>query len=538
MYAVLLLPALFVYGQGKSVSTPDSLNQKKMNWYNLSPAETKIQGAAVDQAYASLLSGKTPAAKIIVAVIDGGVDINHPELQGRVWTNTDEIPGNGIDDDHNGYVDDVHGWNFIGGADGEDVLYENLEYARIYRELNPEFGMLANGNQLSGNERKLYETFIRCRDKYRDELAKQEKREKSLAKFVQVYEKQDEVLKNYLKKDVYSEEDIKGIKTRDENVLASKTYMLDLYKKHFTPEDLKGMQKRNQENLKYYLNLDFYPRKLIGDNPADITDSHYGNNDVTGPRSFHGTFVSGIIAAGRDNGIGTNGIAMDVAIMPVRVVPDGDERDKDVALAIRYAVDNGAKVINMSFGKYFSIHQDFVDDALRYADAHNVLMIHAAGNDAEDIDTEVHYPSSILSDGTIVNNWLTVGATNEFKGKEFCAVFTNYGKKTVDLFAPGVDLISLYPGNKYNMGSGTSFSAPVVAGVAALVWSYYPGLSAAELKDVLLQSCVFYPDMKVYQPGTYGKNKIKTPFGSLSRTGGIVNAYKALLKADEVTRSH
>ena len=253
--------------------------------------------------------------------------------------------------------------------------------------------------------------------------------------------------------------------------------MISLHDNGFTPEGFNKIKEEIDVKLNKQLNPDFNSRSIIGDDPEDINDTDYGNNDVTGPDAFHGTFVSGIIAAIRDNNVGINGIATDVEIMSVRAIPDGDERDKDVALAIRYAVDNGANVINMSFGKDFSPHKDFVDDAVRYAEAHNVLLIHAAGNDANDLDTIPSYPMNRLNDGTMVTNWITVGASSKNQDKDLPGVFSNYGKESVDLFAPGVNMISLYPGNLYDMGDGTSFAAPVVSGVAALILSYHPDLS-------------------------------------------------------------
>lgn len=519
------------YSQSRGVTTIDSLPVKYLNWYNRSPSQDKIQGAATDQAYRELLNDKSPRKKVVVAVIDGGVDIYHPELEGKIWTNKKEIAGNGLDDDNNGYVDDIHGWNFIGNSKGEHLLYENMEYVRIFKKLNPRFSGVKDENGLSADDKQLYAVYVKSKIKYEEELRKYTRRAKDLESFERYVNHQEEVLKKYLRKQDLTAADVRAVKTKSEMVNEAKKVMLDLYDKGFTRKDLSDMQKRSNDFLTYYLNLDFNPRMLVNDDPENISDLNYGNNDVKGPRSFHGTFVAGVIAAIRGNGQGPDGLANHVEIMTLRVVPDGDERDKDVALAIRYAVDNGADIINMSFGKYFSITRGILDDAVRYAGNHNVLMIHSAGNEADNLDLTEHYPSAILADDSKVSNWITVGATSDILNKEFCGVFSNYGAENVDLFAPGVNIVSLAPDGKYEMGDGTSFSGPVVSGVAALVWSYYPELTAIQLKDILLESSTKYPKAKVYSPDTKSSKRKKVQFATLSRTGGVVNAYNALQAA-------
>jgi subtilisin family serine protease len=534
LFLSLFLASSTLYSQRKGVSTIDSLDQKYLNWYNLKPVDDKDQGASFTQSYADLLKNKTPGKKIIVAVIDGGVDITHPELQGKIWINSDEIPGNGIDDDKNGFVDDINGWNFIGNSKGENVLFENMEYVRIFKTLNTKFEKTLSINNVKASDQESYKLYLNCKTKLLGELEKYTTRKKNLDDFEIRLNDNEILIKEFLKKDVLTLQDIESVKSGSAQVMQSKEYLLDLYKKGFTHESLTSMKERANNFLEYYLNLKFDARKLVADNPDDITDTIYGNSDVNGPRSFHGTFVAGIIAANRNNGIGIDGIADNVEIMVLRVVPDGDERDKDVALAIRYAADNGANIINMSFGKNYTTGKQFVDDAVKYAEEHNVLMVHAAGNDAENVDLEVHYPTNRLDNGTIVKNWITIGASTDVLDKNFCAVFSNYGQKSVDLFAPGVNIISLYPGNAYNQGDGTSYSCPVVSGVAALVWSYYPELTSLELKDVLMNSTIKYPKEKVYYPNITSEKKSKVKFSKLSVTGGIINAYDALVLAEKI----
>ncbi|HLO90302.1 MAG TPA: S8 family serine peptidase [Lentimicrobium sp.] len=528
---VLMLISFFGVSQPQYFSSVDSLDKKYFNWFNLSPDE-KYQGASVDKAFNELLKDRTPAKKVIVAVIDGGVDISHPELQGKIWTNSDEIEGNGIDDDNNGYIDDVHGWNFIGGADGRDVYYENMEFVRILKELTPKFGNIVSEKEVAAGDLNNYDLYLRCKKEYDKEYENYSAQRKNVEKFEQKFKNPKEIIQAYLKKDKFTLEDLKNIKTDNEIIKQSRDYLIDWNKKGVTPEFIASYKKQINEWLDYRLNMDFDPRStIVKDNPADINDRYYGNNDIKGPSAFHGTFVSGIIAANRENGIGIKGINSNAEIMVLRVVPDGDERDKDVALGIRYAVDNGANVINMSFGKYFSLRGAFMEDAIRYAEAHNVLVIHSAGNEADNTDLTDNYPSARYSDGTKSSTMITVGANTYKKGKTFCGRFSNYGKETVDIFAPGVDIVSISPGSKYSQGDGTSFSGPVVAGVAALVWSYNPNLTASQLKDILLNSADVYPKMKVYIPG---KKKEKALFSDLCVSGGSVNAFKALKEASKI----
>jgi subtilisin family serine protease len=284
--------------------------------------------------------------------------------------------------------------------------------------------------------------------------------------------------------------------------------------------------------MKFNLNKKFNPRNLVGDDYENVSERNYGNNAVNAPNMDHGTHVAGIIAANRYNEEGIKGICGEAVIMTLRVVPNGDERDKDVANAIRYAADNGAKVINMSFGKKLSPNKDIVDEAVEYAMKKDVLLVHAAGNDGLDLATNNFYPSAMLHQtGAKAPNWIEVGASGWEKGKNRVASFSNYGKSEVDIFAPGVDLNSTMPGSKYKSEDGTSMASPVVAGVAALIRQNYPNLSAVQTKQIILMSAVPCKE-KVIIPGTKKKGKMK----QLCATGGIVNAYEALVLAEKVSK--
>lgn len=519
-------------GEGDPVSTVDSLEQLYLNWYNLDPESTTVQGAQVDKAYKELLEGKLPQKKIVVAVIDGGVDIYHEDLQGKIWVNKDEIPDNGIDDDENGYIDDMHGWNFIGNEKGENINHDTYEFVRIIRKYDSAFKSLSP-EQIQEERKEEFDIYRKCINEYTKEVVKYEQEKKELDAFETKFKHADSVMSQYLKRDIYTPDDLLKINTDVEIVKQARSFLMTIYSRGFTKDLLKKLKEHNDLKLNKHLNLALNPREVVGDNWEDFNDRAYGNNAVKGPRAHHGTFVAGVIAANRNNSLGIDGIVENVEIMVLRVVPDGDEYDKDVALSIMYAVDNGANIINMSFGKDYSPQKYMVDEAMRYAEANNVLLVHAAGNESDNVDLKIHYPTKFVSETDVVENWITVGANTLNANKQLAGIFSNYGRKTVDLFAPGVDIISLSPESKYHIGSGTSFSCPVVSGVAALVWSYYPDISAIELKNILLESTTKYGRLRVYIPNTKTKKKKKTRFYKLSKTGGVVNAYNALLLAEE-----
>jgi hypothetical protein len=287
-------------------------------------------------------------------------------------------------------------------------------------------------------------------------------------------------------------------------------------------QSLQGMEAQ----VNYQYNVDYNPREIVGDNYNDSREFGYGNNNVAGPDASHGSHVAGIIGASRGNGIGLDGVADNVKIMAIRVVPDGDERDKDVANGIRYAVDNGANIINMSFGKGYKWDKDVVNEAILYAQDHNVLLVHAAGNSSQDNDVTPNYPNDSLGGDVVANNWIEVGASQPLK-KHLATDFSNYGQNNVDVFAPGQSIYSTIPNNGYAYFNGTSMASPVCAGVCALVWSRNPSLTAKDVKMIMEASVVLVPG-KVVLPGT---KKTKVAFPTLSRTGGLINAERALMMA-------
>ncbi len=501
------------------------VNKKIVNWYN-----GKKYGMSTDKAYKKILSKKTPK-KVIVAVIDSGVDIEHEDLKDIIWTNKDEIPNNGIDDDKNGYIDDVHGWNFLGNKDGENLNDVQLEMTRIYQTLDKVYKGKSYAD-LTDEEKKDYDLYKEVREKVKENRADAEKQLKQMESLYETFSEADTRLRKHFGGD-YTAKDLKKLK-KDPELSDDASMMNRLFKAGISVDKFKDYVEHYQSQVDYHYNPDINPRELVGDNPNDFNDTDYGNNDVEGPDAFHGTHCSGIIAAIRNNGIGNNGVADNVWIMPIRAVPNGDERDKDIALAIRYAVDNGAQVVNMSFGKSYSPQSEEVIKAIRYAEEHGVLLVHAAGNSGEDIDDQEanpNFPSpKFPSMSKRFTNWIEVGASTRYK-KHLAASFSNYGDETVDIFAPGLEIWSTVPQSEYEIAQGTSMAAPMVTGLAALLKAYYPELTMLQIKDIILKSGKDV-SMKI-TPIPGGDTKVS--MGDLSITGKIANTYNAVKMAEEMT---
>ena len=355
--------------------------QKKApdNWQLMDPLSDKVYGAAVQSAYFTLKDKKSKT--VIVAVIDSGTDIEHEDLKNVIWTNAGEIADNGIDDDKNGYIDDVHGWSFLGGKNG-DINYEASELARMYQRMSKKFEN-ADTTKLIGAEVKEFEKYKKIKTTF---LKEQEENEQQLAGIQMFSDFLDRAKKQ--NNGVLSKSGLKNYVPENKTDEKIQKRMKLLFMLGIKPEELEGQiteGKKAIENMVKYnkMNADSIRQYVVGDNVYNVNERYYGCNRVQGPDALHGTHVSGIIAAIRNNKIGINGIANDVKIMPLRAVPNGDERDKDIANAIRYAVDNGATIINMSFGKYYSPDKKMVDDAVQYALSKDVLLIHAAGNDSK-----------------------------------------------------------------------------------------------------------------------------------------------------------
>jgi len=490
------------------------------SWGHADLATDTIPGMSIAKAYA-FLEGKK-GQTVIVGVVDSGSDLEHEDLKSVAWVNKNEIAGNGIDDDKNGFVDDINGWNFLGS-----IYKENAESERILK--NPKLVDAA-----------IYQKIKSAQDK---KIAGAKTNESRFKQMLQAVEFADKTIAEHLKKKTFTKEEVEAIKTEDPKLTQSVNIAKQMFGfgltslekaiSEITKEIVKSSALLSGDNLKTNY------RTPLNDNAQDFTTRGYGDGK-TGhlvDDEIHGTHVSGIIGAERNNNVGMKGVAHNVKIMAVRAVPDGDEYDKDIALAIIYAVDNGAKVINASFGKSYSPNKQWVYDAIKYAAERDVLIVHAAGNSGENIDVEPNFPND--SDDLITefsDNLITIGALSSNYNEKLPAGFSNYGKINVDVFAPGVQIYSTFPDERYESIGGTSMASPGVAGIAALIRSYYPKLSASQVKHVIMNSGTKI-NFEVIKPGSISRENPtgeKVPFADLSVSGRIANAYNALKMADRM----
>lgn len=505
----------FVYGQKKS----DDI----INWYNGS-----TPGMNTEKAYSALK--KKQSTTVIVAVIDSGIDIEHKDLKGKIWVNTDEIPGNGIDDDNNGYIDDIHGWNFLGSPDGKNQDFARLEKTRICAQLDERFNGKSESD-IDASEKADYEEYKKLKKEIDDERNRYAQALVYYQQLEQMYPTLVLKLEEKLGKG-FTVKDVEAWSPSTPQEIQLKQIGMAIAKGELTEESIEEGLEFLNASVNYQLNLSYNDREFIGDDPDDFNDVRYGNNDVEGPDALHGTHVGGIIGAVRGNELGGDGVAENVLLMSVRAVPNGDEADKDIALAIRYAVDNGASIINMSFGKAYSPHQKEVYEAMAYAESKGVLIVHAAGNDGVNLDENPNFPTNEYSFQTKPNElYLCIGASTRNK-KELAADFSNFSKRQVDVFAPGYEIYNTVPQSDYKKLQGTSMAAPMVSGVAAMLKSYFPTLSMKDIKDIILKSAKKYDGTKVPAPGSGDEIN----FADLSVTGAVVDVAAAVKMCMEKTK--
>ncbi len=508
-------------------------NESLKSWQHKDIVSDTIPGISLDKAYHEILANKK-GNEVVIAILDTEIDINHEDLKDQIWKNPKEIPNNHIDDDTNGYVDDIHGWNFLGNTKGENIIYANNEYVRLIRAYRNKFDVELK-DTLAAN----YQEYKRALDTYRSELIVAQEDLNFVRDVVDKYYIAKDKLKNHFPDQKFTIDMLKEIieAKNDLSPFAETIFKMKKYK--YTESDMKEKIVSAQVVVENNLNLDFNERKILNEDSEDILNIDYGNNIVSGntDKFYHGTEVAGVVVATRNNYIGINGVSNDSKIMTVCISPNGNEHDKDIATGIKYAVDNGAKVINMSFGKSFSLHNEWVLDAMKYADKKDVLIVSSAGNSSFNLDiNNYYYPNDNENNGDeISQNFILVGATTNSINKSLLAYFSNYGKTDVDIFAPGHEIYTTYPDNQYRFDSGTSLSAALVTGIAALIRSYYPNITAPEVKDILMKSGTSYHiDVEIKQED--GTKKM-VPFSELSKSGKIVDAYNALLMAEQISKS-
>ncbi|MFD2563298.1 S8 family peptidase [Aquimarina rubra] len=508
------------------------LESTARKWQHKDVIEDTIPGISLDKAYRDLLSDKS-GNDIIIALLDSRIDINHEDLKSQIWQNTLEIPNNNVDDDGNGYVDDTQGWNFLGNKEGENMVSAHYAYVRYIKANKKKF--IKDSIDTFSKE---YVEFHRAMSLYEKEQEQAKRKLITAENSINKYNESKIKLSAYVPEGKFTLETLKNIDTTG-NGLKPYVESLSFFVKHeFTESSLQDILKNRKRRIKKHLNIEYDERRILRDDPSNLRDMEYGNNNVFSDidQLTHSTRVAGLIAATRDNNLGIDGISNHNKIMPVCISPLGDEHDKDIALGIRYAVDNGAKVINMSFGKNFSLHKEWVYDALRYAAEHDVLIVSSAGNGSLDLEKENHYyPNDNDNNGKeFSDTFMLIGAIGNQLNSGLLPYFSNYGKTDVDLFAPGHKIYTTLPNNEYKLDSGTSLAAGIVSGVAGLIRSYYQNLSATEVKNILMKSGTLYNiDVEI----TVDDSKKMVPFSSLSKSGRVVNAYNALVMADAISKS-
>ena len=501
------------------------------NWHMLDPKTDGVYGISIEKAYMELLKNKQ-ADTVIVAVIDSGIDIQHEDLVPVLWKNRLEAAGGASDPDKNGYAGDIYGWNFLGADDPEkNVTKDSYESERIYFKYKDKFEGKTSEKQVKKKDRALYREWLRSKA-HAIEVSEAGKEVEMMYSLMEILPYVDAFFTQLLQKDTYTAQDLDSLKTDDIRAEQGKKLYSMVFERvtpGVTNKELPALLQQYTDSLKANLKAPQTPPAdyrgmVVQDDYSNYKDRYYGNNNIMAGDPSHGTHVAGIIGAARGNGLGMDGIANAVKLMMIRAVPDGDEHDKDIAMAIRYAVDNGAKIINMSFGKSFSPERHWVEDAIKYAEKNDVLIVRAAGNESKNIDVEPYFPNPLYIKGNKrASNVITVGATGPTQNS-LIAPFSNYGKTIVDVFAPGANIYSTVPGgNQYAPLSGTSMASPVVTGLAAVIKAYYPHLTATQIKSVIERS-VTKINVPVINPGT-GE---EVPMSELSRTGGVVNAYEAI----------
>ncbi len=515
-----------------------SVNQPPRSWPYLDPVKDSIAGINLDKAY-DLLRNQ-PSIPVTVGVLDSGVDLTHEDLKAVIWLNPKEIADNNVDDDKNGYTDDINGWNFMGAKDGTTYEYDQPEITQTYLLLKAKYDK-ADPASLSGAEKRQYNTFQTAKKLFLQRYRASQAKRLAFADTVRFWQIAKKI-NTQLPSTATTQQAIRAVDVGSDSVaVAVRNLLADVYDPQYGSFDTYsmiieqnwGMFKQitgGDATIAY--NPDYNPRQAVGDNPADPTERYYGSPRMligsSQALAMHGSHVAGIIAAKRGNGRGIDGVADNVRIMVISVVPaNGDERDKDVANGIRYAAENGAKVINMSFGKRLSPFKEQVDAAIRFAEEHDVLIVHAAGNNGENYDSLPAYPSARYENGKTAQNVLVVGNSTWRLNEGLASRSSNYGIETVDLFAPGTDILSTIPNGQYASFSGTSMAAPMTAGVAALLRSYFPSLTAVQVKDILMKSS-YKPDVMVRKPG---RSNQKVSFSGLSRSKGLLDAYEAVRMA-------
>lgn len=525
-----------------SIKNPTTILQKKdsidlKNWHFKDIELDTIPGISLITAYDSLLIDKK-GNEVIVAIIDTEIDINHKDLKNNFWTNKDEISNNQIDDDNNGYIDDTNGWNFIGNLDGYNMIYSNYECVRVIQKFQKQFENKTI-DDIVESQMDDFELFSKAKKDHAAKIESAQSDDEYVVFLRSEYPAALKALKKLYPKENYSIKELDSIyeryKEKDEKIANHANFLSQWIQYDLSIDWVNDYQNGLDSVRLKTNNLDYFDRLKFDPYPGDITYKNYGTPVINNNSEelYHGTKVAGLVI----QTVKAKGLKQKIELMPIPISSNGDEHDKDIALAIRYAVDNGAKIINMSLGKDFSLNKEWVFDAIKYANLNDVLIVNASGNANLNLNNPKNstFPNDHEGDQEeLSDNFILVGATSYRLDKTLFSYFSNYGNNEVDLFAPGEQVYTTLPKDKYDFDSGTSLSTAITSGVAALIRSYYPGLTASQVKHILMDSGIEYT-IPVATPTEDDPDKM-TPFNELSKSGKVLNAYNALIMAERVSR--
>ena len=533
--------------------------QSDLDWYNCSFDKDNVYGAEVNKAY-DFLKGKKMKKRPVVALIGSGIDVEHEDLKQAIWFNPKE-KADGKDNDKNGLVDDINGWNFLGGKDGQvmestmregdreflrlkdkyaDYMFDGKDYYKIINEKMTKVPAPENVDEFNY---------------YRFNVMPESPIAGSYGGWVLV-----QAVKEYAAKfDKMMRERFpnKELTQEDFNIcydpkaprdsLAEVAFMVCAYGFSIYQTDkwdavyagIKSGAQIQQSQAEYEAKVKQFGSDgratIIGDNYLDINDNKYGNNVLLTTDASIGTMEAGIIAGKRDNGLGGNGIMDQAEIMTLRVSANGEPYLKDIALAIRYAVDHGADVILLPVQNslYPEDQKKWISEALEYAESKGVLAITPAWEASQDLSKDIYFPNRWMTGKKELTNLMVVSSSDK-EGNP--SMTSNYGAKEVDLYAPGIDIYSTYTGDTYQTGTGIGLAAATTVGVAALLKAYYPQLTGTQIRNILLESVTSRKDVEV-EKGIRVNGQASQDlflFGDLCLSGGILNAYQAVVAADKL----
>mgnify|MGYP000162688740 FL=1 len=563
-YVLLLFACMGInisYAQLIGTGGSTQKKQSDLDWYNCSFDKDGVYGCEVNKAY-DFLKDRKIKKRPIVALIGTGIDVEHEDIKQAIWVNPKE-KADGKDNDKNGLVDDINGWNFLGGKDGQVMEATMREGDREFLRLKDKYAdYIFDGKNynkvIDGKLTKVADPEnIEEYNYYRNQVLP----ESPMAGTYSGWQLTD-VLKAYADKfDQMMKERFPGKELTEADFsicydpkaprdsLSEVSFMMcamgfGVYKTdkwETVYSGIKSGAQIEQAKAEYERKVGQFGadgrKDIIGDNYLDINDNKYGNNVLLTADAAIGTMEAGIIVAKRENGLGGNGIMDQAEIMTLRVAANGEPYLKDIALAIRYAVDHQADIIMLPVQNtlYPEDQKKWISEALEYAESKGVFCVTPAWEGAQDLAVETYYPNRWMTGKKELTNLMVVCSSDK-NGNP--SMNSNYGAKEVDLYAPGMEIYSTYTGDTYQSGTGLGLAAATTVGVAALIKAYYPHLTGTQIRNILLETVTSRKDAEV-EKGIVVDGKPTQDlflFGDLCLSGGIINAYQAVVAADKLAK--